>query len=403
VIATDPACHLNEDDKRALLARAVAEDDGNMAAQLAFLNTSYRDRTDQDANRLFAEKLSKLLEKVPTEEGMWPLRLRLRFNLLACLLNEAASLLNEAAPPHRPEDSRHPDGPVADKNAERARVVLEAAAEQAGHLVVFWQDPENQQALPELWEDMDAAVTIAAKAVKVAWKRRFNCPLEVSWTENEPGGVRKQPKMTLLARYEDACMLVGRAAISAGRWRSYIYTQALDELQMVTAAPEYRTWARTDPSLAELHDVDRIKSVLCSTATDDCKPEAANVPLPSATMRALAAEYASGPLLSESGIADRFKGMTGDPCPADFLALPPFAGHRAAIEERGIHSAADLSRKAAELNHSAVATLVSELNITGDIAARWLKLADLYTWLRGVPPASVRWRTQPSGTRSQRH
>jgi hypothetical protein len=275
--------------------------------------------------------------------------------------------------------------------------VLEAAAEQAGHLVVFWQDPENQQALPELWEDMDAAVTIAAKAVKVAWKRRFNCPLNVSWNENGPGGVRKEPKMTLLARYQRACTLVGCAAISAKRRRSYLYTQALDELKMVTAVPEYRTWARTDPSFAELHDVDRIENVLCrtdtddgkrSTATDDCEPEVAKVSLPSATMRALAAEYISGPPLFASDIADRFKGMTGDPCPADFLALPPFAGYRTAIEERGIHSAADLSRTAAELNHRTVATPVSELNITSDVAARWLNLADLYTWLRGVRPAS---------------
>jgi hypothetical protein len=396
VIATDPACHLSADDRSALLARAVAEDSGNMAAQLAFLNTSYRDTADQDANRLFAEKLSKLLGKVPTEEGMWPLRLRLRFNLLICLLNEAASLLNEAVPPHQSGESQRLYGPVVDKNGQRACVVLEAAAEQAGHLVVFWQDPENQQALPELWEDMDAAVTIAAKAVKVAWKRRFYYPLKVGWNENGPDGVRKEPKMTLLARYQQACMLVGCAAISAGRCQSYLYTQALDDLQMVTSVPEYRTWARTDPSLAELHDVDRINSVLGPTDTDDCKcsddcmPEAAQVPLPSATMKALAAEYVSGPPLSASGIAGRFKGMTGDSCPADFLALPPFDGYRAAIEARGIHGAADLSRKAAELNHRTVATLVSELNITGDVAARWLKLADLYTWLREVPPASPR-------------
>jgi hypothetical protein len=396
VIATDPACHLSDDDKSALLARAVAEDAGNMAAQLAFLNTSYRDATDEDANRLFAEKLSNLLEKMPTDEGLWPLRLRLRFNLLTCLLNEAASLFNEATPFHRPEDSQHPDGSVADQNAEvadqnaeRARVVLKAAAEQAGYLVVFWQDPENQQALPELWEDMDAAVTIAAQAVKVAWERRFNCPLKVSWEENGPSGVRKQPKMTLPARYENACMLVGRAALSAGRPQSYFYTQALDELQMVTHVPEYRTWARADSSLAELHDVDRIKNVLRLTYTDDGKPEAAWIPSPSATMRALAAEYTTRPLLDESDIANRFKGLIGDPCPADFLALPPFAGHRADIEDRGIHSAADLSRNAAELDHRGGATLVSELGITDDVAARWLKLADLYTSLREVPSASV--------------
>ncbi len=384
VIATDPACHLRADDKGALLVNAIAEDDGNMAAQLAFLNTCYRTTADQDGNRLFAEKLSSLLDMVPNEEGMWPLRLRLRFNLLVVLLNEAASIPRLADPRHLD----NPDSPGIGKDAARARAVLKAAAEQVGHLVVFWQDPENQRALPELWEDMDATVTIAAKAVKIAWERRFNPPIKVSWKENKPVDVLKQPKMTLLARYEHACMLVGYAAISAGRRQSFLYTQALDELQMVTAVQGYRTWARTDPSLAELHDVDRINSVLCPTAAAKGEPKAARARPPSATARALVAEYVSGSLSSESDIAGRFKRLTGDPCPADFLALPPFAGHRAAIEERGIHGAADLSCRAAELDHKVVATIVSELGITDDVAARWLKLAALYTWLRGVPPAS---------------
>jgi hypothetical protein len=388
VIATDQACHLSGDDKRALLANAVAEDDGNMAAQLAFLNASYRTTADQIENRLFAESLFRLLEKVPNEEGMWPLRLRLRFNLLACLLNEAASLLNEAALTHRPEDPQNPDGSVIAQNAERARLVLEAAAEQAGHLVIFWQNPENQRALPELWEDMDAAVTIAAKAVKMAWERRFNCALKVSWKENRPDDVLKRPKMTLVARYEHACTLVGYAAISTGRRQSSIYSQALDELEMVTAVQEHRTWARTDPSLAELHDVDRIKSVLRSPAATDGGSKIIMVPSLSATVNALAAEYASGPLLSDCDIASRFKTLTGDPCPVDFLALPPFARRRAEIEDRGIHSAADLSRKAAELDGKSAEGVVSGLGITGDVATRWLNVTDLYTWLRDLPPAS---------------
>ena len=174
VIATDPACQLNADDKRALLANAVAEDDGNMAAQLAFLNTSYRDRTtaDQRTNRLFAEGLFKLLGKVPNEEGMWPLWLRLRFNLLFALLNEAASF-------DRLEVRPSSDSPVIDKDAAKVRDVLKAAAEQAGHLVVFWQDLENQKAFPELWQDMDAAVTAAAEAVMMEWERRFSDPMKV--------------------------------------------------------------------------------------------------------------------------------------------------------------------------------------------------------------------------------
>ena len=374
VIATDPACQLSADDKRALLANAVAEDDGNMAAQLAFLNIPYRTTTDQRENRRFAGEVSKLLEKVPNEEGMWPLRLRLRFNLLAAKLNEAASF-------ERQDDRPRPDRADIDKDEDMAEVrkVLCAAAEQAGRLVVFWQNLENQKAFPKLWDDMEVAVTIAAEAVKVEWARRFGYPMKVSWRENKDRGDRKKAKVTLLARYEQACTLVGCAAISAENQRSRLYTRALDVLEMVTAVRDFRTWASTDPSFAELHDIDKIEKILHPTVAARGKPEAVKVLAPCATKGAPAAEYV-GPVASALDIVARFKRLTGKLCPADFLALSPFTEHRAAIEERGIHSAATLRDKAA--------TLVSELGITNDVAARWREVADLYTWLRGVPPAS---------------
>ena len=375
VIATDRACRLSVDGRRALLTNAVAEDDGNMAAQLALLNICYRTTADQDANRLFAERISKLLEKVPNEEGMWPLRLRLRFNLLAAKLNEAASF-------KRREDRRCSASPDIDKEAAEVRDVLECAARQAEHLVVFWQDPENQKAFPNLWQDMDTAVTTAAEAVRVEWKRRFSDPMKVRWEESSGGGNRKQAKMTLETRYERACTLIGCAAISAGRRQSCLYTQALDELEMVAAVREFRTWARTDPSLAELHDLEKITNIFRRAAADG-KPEVADVLVVRAAMRALAAECASGPLVSAFHVVDRFKNLIGDPCPPDFLALPPFTRCREEIEKRGIHSAAELGVKAATV-------LVSELQgITDGIAARWLEVAGLYTWLREVPPACM--------------
>jgi hypothetical protein len=374
VIATDPACQLNADDKRALLANAVADDDGNMAAQLAFLNTSYRaTTTDQSENRRFAERVTKLLERVPNEEGMWPLRLRLRFNLLAAKLNEAASF-------ERQDERPRSDGTDVDKDKVMAEIrkVLYDAAEQAGRLVVFWQNLENQKAFPELWEDMDVAVTIAAEAVKVEWVRRFGYPMKVSWKEEKKDpGDHKQAKVTLLARYERACTLVGCAAISAGDKQSQLYAQALDVLEMVAAVRDFRTWASTDPSFAELHDIDKIERTLHPTVAADGK--LVEVLAPCTTKGALSAEYA-GPVASAPDIVCRFKSLTGKPCPADFLALSPFTEHRAAIEERGIHSAAALRDKAA--------TLVSELGITNDVAARWREVADLYVWLQGVPPAS---------------
>jgi hypothetical protein len=377
VIATDPACRLSADDKRALLARAVAEDDGNMAARLAFLNTSYRNTADQRENRLFAEKLSKLLEILPNEEGMWPLRLRLRCNLLAAKLNEAAWF-------ERRDDRPRSNSPDVDNDKDLAglREVLCEADKQAGHLVIFLQDPENRKAFPELWDDMDVAMTISAEAVKVEWARRFIDQMEDSWKESKDRGDHKQANMTLPGRYEQACALVGCAAISAGEQRSQLYTQALHVLEMVMAVPDFRTWARTDPSFAELHDIDKIEKVLCPTSAVGCKPETVKVLAPCATNEALAHKYAS-PLASAPDIVDRFKSLTGDPCPADFLALPPFTEHRAAIEKRGIHNAAELGQEAA-------ATLVSELGITEGVARRWLEVAELYQWLRGVPLASDR-------------
>ncbi len=379
VIATDSACRLSADDRRALLANAVAEDDGNFAARLAFLSICYRNTGNQRENRLFAEKLSKLLEIVPNEEGMWPLRLRLRCNLLAAKLNEAAWFERRDDRPcsSSPKIDKDATEPIY-KEAAEVRDALRVAAEQAGHLVVFWQDPENRKAFPELWDDMDGVVTIYAEAVRVEWERRFTDQMEDSWKECEDRSDHKQAKITLLARYEQACTLAGCAAISAENQRSQLYTQALHVLDMVTAVRDFRTVARTDPSFAELHDIEKIEKVLCSANAVGGDPETVKKLAPCATKEALADKYAS-PLGSAPDIVERFKSLTGDPCPADFLALPLFTKHCAAIEEHGIHNAAALRQKAA--------TLASEPSITDDVVARWLEVAELYTWLHTVRPA----------------
>jgi hypothetical protein len=298
---------------------------------------------------------------------MWPLRLRVRCNLLAAKLNEAAWFGRSNSPD---EDK--------DKDLAGVRKALCEAAEQARYLVVFWQDPENRKAFPELWDDMDGVVTIYAEAVCVEWKRRFTDPMEDSWKVCEDRGDHSQAKITLLARYEQACTLVGCAAISAENQRSQFYTEALNVLEMVTAVRDFRTVARTDPSFEELHDIDKIKKVLGSTSAVDGEPKTVKELAPCATKEALADKYASPPA-SEPDIVERFKSLTGDPCPADFLALPVFTKYHEAIEERGIHNAAALCQKAD--------TLASELSITKDVVDQWLKVADLYIWLRTVPPA----------------
>jgi hypothetical protein len=377
VIATDPASYLAADDRRSLLVNAVAEDDGNMAAQLALLYRLYRTSADPSENRLFAGKLFELLNKVPNETGMWPLRLRLRFNLLAALLNDATS--TDRVQVRWPSDTAPTGCPAA-----KVRDVLNGAGEQARHLVVFWQNPANQKEFPDLWEDMDRAVTFAAQAVLVEWKRRFSDEMKAGWTESEYTGIGKRPEMTLLARYEHACTLIGRAAIPGGPPRPDLYDQALDELQMVVAESQYRLWAQSDPSLAELQDVDKITAVLGDVPGPVHQAGIApgsGIRAPSDTEVALAAMRGSGRPPGASGVVDRFKFLTGAACPADFLALSLFARYRSAMEDRAIHSAADLGRLSAK-------KLASELGITHEVAARWLEVAHLYTLLRGLPPAS---------------
>ena len=352
VIATDSASHLSEEDKHALLVRAVADDSSNKAAELALLYSSYRTAATQAGNRQSAARLAAMLRRLPNDESIWPLRLRLRFNLLVTQLNYAAGF-------GRPAVRQVPADVAAGSDAAAARKALSDAAKQARHLLAFWQNRANQQALPELWRDSSAAVDAAAEAIEAEWGCRFTDRVNTGWRAAGSRDADRQVKKTLLARYEHACSLVGFAAGSAWRpqaERLRLYTDALDELEMATAAPNLRVWARTDPSLTDIHDIDGIRRA--STAGQRI-----------ATADAFR-------------LAGRFKQMVGDPVPADFLDLPPFAAQRAAIEQRGIHDAA-------QLRQQQLPDLVSELGITTAVAARWHAVADVYLRLRDLPPAST--------------
>ena len=64
--------------------------------------------------------------------------------------------------------------------------------------------------------------------------------------------------MTLLARYENACALT-RGRKKHGAAKAAEYGAALDELEIAVADPSMLMWARSDPSLAVLHDVDMVR------------------------------------------------------------------------------------------------------------------------------------------------
>jgi hypothetical protein len=158
--------------------------------------------------------------------------------------------------------------------------------------------------------------------------------------------------VTLQARYEHACALVARAA--AGDQSYQRYTEALNELEMAMADHSIQTWAPTDPSMSELHDIDRVSVILSGDRA---------APPPAAY-----------------GIVDRFKDLIGQPVPGGFGGLAVFAAHSGALARCGIHTAAQFS----ELPAASIAT---ELGATAAEVAWLLDVAALYEVLRAAGSA----------------
>src|SRR4029077_3915103 len=79
-------------------------------------------------------------------------------------------------------------------------------------------------------------------------------------------------------------------------------------------------------------------------------------------------------------VAARFKNLVGEPVPADFLSLSPFAAYRGALAMRGIHDAAQLRRTPGR-------TLRAELSITPGEVARWREVTSLHRMAGAYPAA----------------
>lgn len=353
VIATDQACRLSQQDKKDLLVRAEAVDSKNRAVQLARIFMSYRSAADRAETKRFADQLSDMLVSILADinrkprgnQGLRPLELRLRYNLLATWANYAAFI---SLPGHRECSKNAPDG----SDEALARDAILAAGNQAVELLALWRTKAIQKACPGLRQEMECAVTFAAWAITVDWSRRFIDEFPLKGIDSadpiELGG-----NITLLARYEHACGLVPR--IPEEQHPAECYSRVLDELEMAVADRASRIWARSDPSFALFHDVDEIESSL------------------SGASRAMDA----------ANLAERFKGLVGNPVPSDFLTLSPLAGHRDALEKCGVNSADDLSQ-------AEPAGLIADLGIGRGEAARLLRLAHLYLQIRGdMPPDSA--------------
>jgi hypothetical protein len=334
VIASDPASRLSAKDRHAALVQAVADDRENKAAELALLSDSYRTATSPDDLAYFATKLERLLDRLPEhDEGTLPLRLRSRFNMILAYVNYAASLTG-----------KQPDEAALRRAACAA---LMKAKTQVVYLLDFWSRQEMQYKYTALWQSMYASVYFAAESISAELHRTCDDD-EAARIPNakEAHYLLHAVNWPPLARYEYACCLTrGRRKLGAAKAAEY--AEALNELEMAVADPVMLRWARRDPSLAELHDVDQVRQA-CADAQE--------------TLEVARTAFK---------IVARFKDLVGDPVPADFLSLPPFAAYRDALLLRGIHDAA-------ELRQTPTRRLRSELSITLGEVALWLRVTDLY-------------------------
>jgi hypothetical protein len=231
------------------------------------------------------------------------------------------------------------------------------AKTQVVYLLDFWSRQEMRDKYTGLWQSMYAAVNFAAKAIAAELHRTCGDGAAdgIDYVDKEsdlPHGVN----MTLLARYENACALTrGRGADKAAE-----YEEALHELKIAVADPSMLMWARKDPSLAVLHDVDMVRQE-CSTAGETPEEKAKTA-------------------AKAFDIVTRFKNLVGEPVPADFLLLSPFAAYQDALALRGIHDAARLHRTLGR-------ELRSELKITRGEEARWREVTDLHRMADAKPAA----------------
>jgi hypothetical protein len=400
VIACDPSSKLGAVQQREMLARAVGYDGGNVAAELALLNATYG-----NAERgIYIGKLEDLLRRVSNEEGMTPLRLRIRFNIMIALINSAAS------GPVPPFDAR----PAKDASPDCVRTAqaLEQATTQARRLLVFWGDVGNRREFPTLWRDMGEPIVLAARSIAAEWRRRFSDAVPHDLEEEIAALPDRQ--LTLLARYERACLLTAQASAAGSSQQDRLYREAFDDLEMAASVQSYRVGARQDPSFRSLHDVTEVHARYLAGADADRArvaeaaadaQEARNASSRAADdseqtrgekakLRRIAEEKAHAAEEAErevagldpaafdpSAVVRRFKSIIGDPTPSTFLDLRPLAPYKDALEMRGIHTSDQLKAKAAELP--------TELSITQGVANRLNLLADLYEFLLRHEPATT--------------
>lgn len=262
--------------QRKMLASAVENDPGNLAARVALLHVDGRRASDPDGARVYAEGLDGVLGAVtknrqpdpgraPTP-GWDALLIRGLFNAAVAWMNHY--LFETAAAASRP--SKHLSLAKARRRVERLGEIL----------------AKDYRGLPlrDLAADMRPAGDFLRAAIYAA---AGVAPVGYA-PPSETGGHH-----SLTAVYTRACW----KAIRAERDETYL-KRALDDLATVASMPGFAEWARHDPSFQVFH-------------RQETKTE----------------------------IRRRYRTIVGLVVPSDFLALPPFAAHADALRNIGVHSA----------------------------------------------------------------
>jgi hypothetical protein len=224
VIATDSATRLRPDEQVALLARAVAFDGKNVAAEVAFLNTTYRvGAASRRQTWQYAVRLEAVLQnRIRHEAEFSALRLRVLFNLTVAWLNYAELVLVRGA---------------ADQDLPSRDEALKHADNYVSKLLESLQLGKKVKSLDSLVKEIEAASWYFKDMIRLAQQEAAS---QRKISEASP------PKASsMLARYERACWLVANEE----------WSEALAEIDMVRHDPSIRVWARQDPFFERLHQL----------------------------------------------------------------------------------------------------------------------------------------------------
>jgi hypothetical protein len=325
-LATDSGGSLTRAQQVELLSNAVAFDAGNVNANLALQNVRYRDGADTAETLRYAQRLQDTKDALTWKDMPAP-EMRLLFNLTVAWYNYVLAVKDDNGRVVKGgKDSVVPQGDI-----DKALSQSWDAAEALDKLL-----KRPKKSLSELADEMSVAAYYGKELIFREWgpDGRPCTPRGLTAAlDEEPTG-----PLTMTARYDRAC------------WRLKVYQQdqleaeeldrALDDLEMATASPSLRIWARQDESMNEL----------------------------------------TSHLEDEDAIAraKRFKELVGDEPPSELFDFACFDGFKDAFETRGIQTAAQLAARSTDW-------LASDLKVASGIATHWSALAKLCLFIEQNP------------------